>query len=584
MANLRAVLSKPKIGATYARNAFDRSFSVNTSYQLGGLEPIFAEPVIAGSHIKLNRSIFQRTAPVNTAAFPKIDTHVEFFAVPIRLLWMYWNNFKLNIQDFISDYQGSISSSSSAYSFNPHSPAMPYFNAAAVNADLYNVIRAYWNPSEYTNGYSSRYFGTYTNPQVDAVGAHRLMQALGYGSFPSELGTKPNQSSLTYMCNPLKLLAYQKIYYDHFRNTSYESNDPSFYNIDAYHTAAELPDLLVARLLRYRYVNYRKDYFQSLYPSLNYTSSSPNGLSWAIPDSVMYRYSNGSASQGANSDGGQTLMYLPQSASSTNNIGTVQQIRATFALDKLLRASAFAPKHVTDQFEARYGVKGVESGHECPRIGAFMNDIIIQEVTNTAANLGEIGGKGVGYNGFGKDIEFTAKEDCIVIGVMYSLPRTSYDANYVQNWNAKLDREDFFIPEYMDLGLQPITASEFTTLYVNSSGKQVMLPYPTTVLGYQSRYQEYKSGIDRNLGNFMANEIYSDFVNHSNFAWWNSSTPATINADFFKVKPTDLDSVFASDTVVADMASDKFITHLDIKFICNQNMSVHGQPRMGGLG
>ena len=73
MANLRAVLTKPKISENYSRIAFDRSFSVNTSYQLGGLEPIFAEPVIAGSHIKLNRSIFQRTAPVNTAAFPKIE-------------------------------------------------------------------------------------------------------------------------------------------------------------------------------------------------------------------------------------------------------------------------------------------------------------------------------------------------------------------------------------------------------------------------------------------------------------------------------------------------------------------------------
>ena len=584
MANLRAVLTKPKISENYSRNAFDRSFSVNTSYQLGGLEPIFAEPVIAGSHIKLNRSIFQRTAPVNTAAFPKIDTHVEFFAVPLRLLWSYWNNFKLNIQDFNSNLMGTITSSASTYSFAPSTPALPYFNSAALNADIYNTIREYWHQAEYPNGYTSRYFGTYTDPQISAVGARRLLAAFGYGTVPMEMGAQPDPSTLTYMCNPFKLLAYQKVYYDHFRNTAYESNDPSFYNIDAYATAAELPDLLTARLCRYRYVNYRKDYFQSVYPSLNYVSSSPNGLSWIIPDSVLYKYTSGTDISSGTGSGGQTVLVFPQSSSTTNNFGTVQQLRASFALDKLLRASAYAPKHVCDQFEARYGVKGVESGKESVRIGAMMNDIIIQEVTNTAANLGQIGGKGVGYNGFGKDIEFTAKEDSIILAVMYSLPRTSYDGYGVMNWNTKLDREEFFIPEYMNLGLQPLYDGEISTMaYANGKPYMVGTSAYSYIGGYQSRYQEYKCGIDRNLGNFLAEGIYSDFTNHSQKAAFVQGFYGGLNADYFKVKPTDLDAVFASDTVVADPESDKFLTHLDIKFICNQNMSVHGQPSASGL-
>ena len=537
MANLRAVLTRPKISENYSRNAFDRSFSVNTSYQLGGLEPIFAEPLIAGSHIKLNRSIFQRTAPVNTAAFPKIDTHVEFFAVPIRLLWSYWNNFKLNIQDFNSNLMGTITSSVSTYSFSPASPALPYFNSAALNADIYNTIREFWHSSEYANGYTSRYFGTYTDPQISAVGARRLLAAFGYGSTPLELGAQPNQANLTYMCNPLKLLAYQKVYYDHFRNTAYESNDPSFYNIDAYASAAELPDLLVARLCRYRYVNYRKDYFQSVYPSLNYTVSSPSGTQWSISDSVLFKVGSTSSDIGSStSAGGQVILKNGFYSGQTAQVFSIQQVRAAFALDKLMRASAYAPKHVCDQFEARYGVKGVESGKESVRIGAFMNDIIIQEVTNTAQNLGEIGGKGVGYNGFGKDIEFTAKEDSILIGVMYSMPRTSYDGDFVQNWNTKLDREDFFVPEFMNLGMQPLTLGELTTLYY-SSGKPYMgnATNYSAIMGYQSRYQEYKCGVDRNLGNFMADSIYSDFVNHSQHGIWGYSPATPVGADYFKL-------------------------------------------------
>lgn len=581
MANLKAVLTRPTIKENYARNAFDRSFSVNTSYQLGGLEPIFAEPIIAGSHIKLNRSIFQRTAAVNTAAFPKIDTHVEFFAVPIRLLWSYWNNYKLNIQDFNSSFMGTFGASFN--DFTAATPGIPYFNVPAVLGDCRGVVmEAKGAPT-----YNTRYFGNIQQSErgARAAGAERLLGALGYGYLPKGILNYSSLASETYMANPFKLLAYQKVYYDHFRNTAYESNDPSYYNIDAFSTAAELNDFRTQKLLTYRYINYRKDYFQSVYPALNYVASSPQGLNWVLPDTLRgLSYVGSSIESISSSPGNGGSVTNNFSIDTQNNVSrlSVQGIRAMFALDKLLRASAYAPKHVKDQFEARYGVKGVESGYECPRIGAFMNDIIIQEVTNTAANLGEIGGKGVGFQGFKKDIEFTAKEDSIIIGVMYSLPRTSYDGSFTQNWNAKLDREDFFIPEYMDLGMQPMQQCEMT--FINYQAGTASFASGSVIRGYKPRYSEYKVGIDRNLTNFCAGEPLSDFVPHSNISSNYTALGSGLNANYFKVKPTDLDSVFAQNTLPYDTATDKFITHIDIKFICNQNMSVHGQPRSGGLG
>ena len=98
--------------------------------------PFFAEPFIAGSHVKLNRSIFQRTARVNTAAFPKVDTHCEFFFVPLRLVWSYWNNYKLNIQDFNQSIQGTISSNV----FTPYTPLIPQFNLYNVKSNIRGVL------------------------------------------------------------------------------------------------------------------------------------------------------------------------------------------------------------------------------------------------------------------------------------------------------------------------------------------------------------------------------------------------------------------------------------------------------------
>lgn len=583
MANLKAVLQRPRVAESHARNAFDRSCSVNFSYQLGALDCFYAEPFIAGSHVKLNRAIFQRTADVNTAAFPKIDTHVEFFAVPLRLLWTYWSTFKLNIQDLNSSALGNFSGQYDT--FNPNVPTItPLFDIHDVLKDIDQTV--YSNDSTYVPKYFNSNIGNGGSDSLKAkaVGASRLLAGMGYGMYlPNYVD---DQSADVYNVNPFKLLAYQKVYYDHFRNTAYENNDPSYYNVDYKGTGGLLGANDVAKILTYRYVNYRKDYFQSVYPALNYVMTSPFGYNWSIPSSVLYKLYGASTSnvQGGTSSGGQTVIFSPLnqpvSNSPTMTWTTVQQIRASFALDKLLRATAYAPKHVKDQFEARYGVKGVETGNESIRIGAYMNDVIIQEVTNTAANLGEIGGKGVGYNGYGKDIEFTCKEDCIILGLVYSLPRSSYDAYQVANWNTKLNREDFFIPEYMDLGMQPITHGELNFFY--TVNWQPNFLSANTILGYKDRYSEYKIGIDRNLGNFVSQGALSDFVVHSNAKAFSSMTAASAN--YFKVKPTDMDAVFAQNTVPSDITTDKFITHMDIKVICNQNMSIHGQPRLGGLG
>ena len=590
MANLKAALTRPKVSEHYARNPFDRSYSVNTSYQLGGLEPFFAQPFIAGSHVKLNRAIFQRTADVNTAAFPKVDTHVEFFVVPIRLLWAYWNNFKLNIQDFNSANFGSLNSTS--MDFTAYTPSLSYL-------DIHEVLRQLNNDRFQSSALTPSTYFNYANTasssaQSATVGAMRVLAGLGYGQYPFADMSSYDSTGLPFHVNPLKLLAYQKVYYDHFRNTSYEPNDPSAYNIDDLATSVKIPDKRLGKLMRYHYVNYRKDYFQSVYPSLNYVVSNPTGQTWTLPDTLVGRFGVGSTTNNTlpYTSGPGDVLVPTQVGQTYNGFTSVQSIRAAFALDKLLRASAFTPKHVKDQFEARYGVKGVESGNESVRIAAFMNDIVIQEVVNqTATNssgfsgLGQIGGKGIGFNGFGKDVEFTCKEDSIILGVVYSLPRSSYDGTFVENWNAKLDREDFFIPEYMDLGMQPLLGHEMSILKRNNSN--VLTPNWSSAAGlyaYKDRYSEYKVGIDRNLGNFIEEGVLTDFVVHSNGQWFTASGNSAINANYFKVKPNDMDSVFAQNTDTTDITTDKFITHIDVRCICNQNISVHGQPRNGGLG
>ena len=64
--------------------------------------------------------------------------------------------------------------------------------------------------------------------------------------------------------NPFRFLAYQKVYFDHYRNPLYELNNPSAYNVDSgFGAPYDLTE--VSSTLRYR--NWNKDYFTSLSPS-----------------------------------------------------------------------------------------------------------------------------------------------------------------------------------------------------------------------------------------------------------------------------------------------------------------------------
>lgn len=569
MANLNAVLSRPRINETYARNAFDRSEVHRLNWQLGALTPFFAEPFIKGSHVKLNLSSLVRTANVNTAAMVTVDTHYEFFCVPLRLLDSNWYQKKLQVNDIVSTafYSTSQSTSTSPLSVSFLSN-VPKFNLAQVHNELKFL---------YQSDSVSKQF---------AVGASRLLDLLGYGFVDPSAGD-PQQSVSSFMCNPYKLLAYQKIYFDHFRNTAYESNNPFAYNIDHLYARNSNTGSITYEQTRnfttLRYVNYRKDYFQALYPGLNYVLSVPAG----VPSTLGPSFVTGVL---GNPYSDENLTYT--SGAPDGRITSVQNIRAAFAIDRLLRASAYAPKHVKDQMLARYGVEGTESDMESIRIASFMNDIQINPVLQTAPNtlegttdeisgIGSLGGVGIGSIGFQKDdVDFTCEDDCIIMGVLYTMPRSTYDSRLVRNWNAKISVNEFFIPEYMDLGLQPVRDFELSTY---GNGSYTIPSYPNDIAGYQDRYMEYKHGIDMNHGLFNSGEMLQAFTNHTNDGYYKNLPDSGVSADFFKVKPSDLDSVFVLNYTPDGMAGDQFFGQVSVKCISNQNMSVHGQPRNGSL-
>lgn len=647
----RASLQRPTRDAQHARHAFDRSFMINFNQKCGALDPVFAQFVPAKSTVHINRSEFVRTADVNTAAFGSFTHCVDFFCVPLRQLWSFWENFYLNIDDYSSSLYSALKSyptTDELMNGTARKPnQLPMFSnkfLIGVNPDYMQAD--YQQPAE---PFAARYRDG-SNVFSFAYGARRLLNRLGYGIsyVGSDVEIAPRaKDDFGYFNdvssqgqNLFRLAAYQKVYYDHYRNSLYESNRPIAYNFDwlARESNAQqelIKDCLVPEMLKYRYVNYRKDYFMALYPSLNFSSNMELGgtQAWHLPNSVVGLASNISGSTlstsvlGTASNSGLSFATskdrsrwsslsgssLPDHASVVTSVGnnllvdqsfaslvhdhsvslpnfgtefSVQDIRAAFALDKLLRRSALAPKHIKEQYEARFGIKYKDDGHSSIRIGSFSSEINVMEVTQTSAGsdgqtpLGTIGGKGLGGQPYGKDIEYTCDYDSIIMGVSYFIPRPFYDSRNYDAFNIKAKREDFFQPEFQDLGLQPVYLKQLQSSFAQTE-EQANLEN-NYLIGYQTRYQEYKTNVDRNYGLFEAYAPLSVFTNSFDgykhllaSGGLSSVSNGILNTNFFKVLPTDADSIFVTPADATEL-TDQFYGFMRFKFVCNQNMSVFG--------
>ena len=562
----KSVFSSPKINEPRDREAFDLSHEININGKAGMLLPFYSRLFFAGEKCRLNVGSFFRLAKVNSPAFPAMAMHFDFFKVPCKQLYTNWGAFRENIKDVYS----------SAPQLSNVVTSLPYF----TRKDLLLYRERYGQ----------------TNPNVDNSsswqGMVRLLDLFNYGVLdhndnlllPTDINVSTGASSDTaYMNERFSLLpacAYQKVYADHYRNTYYEQSLVSSWNLDNYAQGLHDDNLYSAlgSYFRLHYVDCIKDYFRNYYPSLNFSSTQSTGVTWSLPNDFVNLpvRSNSQLGIALNSSG---VGASPSSASSDgfSSISvSVQSIRAAFAMDKLLRASAYASQRVVDQYRARFGVTPKnELGYLSTRLGSFKTDIVIGEVTSTSetdlAPLGAVGGKGVGSGAKGGTIDFTADCDCIVLGICYLLPRLSYDAVFTDASLQMLDTFDFPQPELMRLGLRPLYRKNIHRETVTGSG--VLSERDNIIVGYTLPDYTHKVAPNVNHGLFKNGRSLSSFVLHGLDYQRNSVS----NYVYFKFVPQMLNPIFVNQ-VTDSQESDQFYGHVTIHNPSVRMFPVFGQP------
>lgn len=565
----KSVLQKPLSIAHPDRNAFDVGYSNKFTSSLGMLLPCYVRECNPNEHYRINPRMFCRSMPMNSAAFIQCTQNVEFYFVPYRLLWSSFPQWFVGTKFAVSSKNPS-----------PEKDKFPSF-------DLGHIFNSLTGSSPLAEsdvlGYDLK------------KGALRLLDLLGYGDLShfNDI-TSVNIESLN--ISPFRLLAYQKICSDFYRVANYESSRVVSYNIDSplYISSGFLNFCKAYLQLRYR--PWKKDRFtvsSTSFQGNDFMSTSISSPTFPqVSTSFVEPYSTSNDFMGG----------LANLAVGDKPFGSfsVANLRSAFALDKLYRLSAQAGDgDYKSQIRARYGFDPYAPQYKSTFIGSASAPVQVNPITTTADTLDSAGNNGtpagrIYGNGIAQSssnvFEFDVKEHGIIMGISSFVPDVDYSSYGVNPFNFKINREDYFQPEFDNLGKQPLSSLCLNPWKKTSAGPgATQLALVNSVLGWYPRYIEYKTSLDEVHGQ-LNGWLNRSFDRAPTLSLWtaprfNSSDSKKFenwrdngfSLDFFYIDPSIYDSVFVNQ-YQGDQSQDQFICEVSNNVQALLPMSVSGEP------
>jgi len=433
--------------ADIPRSSFNRQTTHKTTFDAGYLIPVFVDEVLPGDSFKLDLTAFVRLA---TPLYPLMDNlHLDsfFFFVPNRLVWDNWQKF-MGEQNNPGD---SIS---------------------------YTIPQMTCPTGGYAVGSLQDYMGLPTVGQVDAAG--------------------------TYAHSALFTRAYNLIWNEWFRDENLQNS----IIVDR----DDGPDTPGDYVLKRR--GKRHDYFTSCLPwpqkgtavSLPLGTTAPVVTTGATPkvSHITDTWTNKKLTVG----GGAYQYVLTETANpaaadikwgnvtglqadlSAATAATINQLRQSFQIQKLLERDARGGTRYTELVRAHFGVISPDARLQRPEyLGGGSSPIIVNPIAQTSGTsasgtttpLGTLAAMGTGLaNRHGFRQSFT--EHGMIIGLVSVRADLTYQQGLRKMWSRNT-RYDFYFPAFAMLGEQAVLSKE---IYCKG------LTNDTDVFGYQERWSEYR--------------------------------------------------------------------------------------------
>jgi hypothetical protein len=450
--------------ADIPRTKFSMQKTLKTTFDAGYLVPIMCEEVLPGDTFNCRVTMFGRLA---TPLFPVMDNlHLDsfFFFVPNRLVWNNWQRF-MGEQDNPAD---SIS---------------------------YTIPQQVSPSGGYAVGSLQDYFGLPTVGQVTA-------------------GNTVSHSAL-----PLR--AYNEIYNEWFRDQNLQNSSV----VDKGDGPDASPSSNYVLLRRGK----RHDYFTGSLPwpqkggtavTLPLGTSAPiKGITvvsaFAAAGAASYGttaagdlpvgavvssglYAQGAA-VGAVGTGNRPLIFADLSAATG---ATINQLRQSFQIQKLLERDARGGTRYTEIIRAHFGVASPDARLQRPEyLGGGSTPISINPVMQTSGTgatgqttpLGNLAAFGT-YLAPGHGFSQSFVEHGHVIGLVSVRADLTYQQGLRRFW-SRATRYDFYFPVFAMLGEQAILNKE---IYVTGGATD------NNVFGYQERWAEYRYNPSQITGLFKS--------------------------------------------------------------------------------
>lgn len=599
------IMSMADIKNRPSRNGFDLSFKKNFTAKAGELLPIMTKVVLPGDSFNINLRSFTRTQPLNTSAFARMREYYDFYFVPFEQMW---NKFDSCITQMTSNVQHA--SGPTLDDNVALSGGLPYFTSEQV-ADYLNAQSAAKALNPF--GFNRSTLST------------KLLQYLGYGDYSSFDSSENTWSAKPLLYNlelsPFPLLAYQKIYADFYRYTQWEKTNPSTFNLDYIKGTNDLQMDLSGlvnddyNFFDVRYCNYQKDLFHGVIPVAQYGSAAvvPVSGGLSVQGDGFPRFAP-VVTDGGSQFASVSLINNKASAADYSEIGyrsgsdpgifknpswkdpalkvvgdatfgvQILALRQAEFLQKWKEVSVSGEEDYKSQIQKHWGISVSDFlSHQSRYLGGCATSLDINEVVNnniTGDNAADIAGKGT-FSGNGS-IRFESKgEYGILMCIYHVLPIVDYVGSGVDHACTLTDATSFPIPELDQIGMESVPLVRAMNPVKGDS-----TPSADTFLGYAPRYIDWKTAVDRSVGDFTntlrtwclpMGDSELTAANSFNFPSNPNVEPDSIAAGFFKVNPSIVDSLFA---VKADpnVSTDEFLcsSFFDVKVV--RNLDRNGLP------
>jgi len=477
--------------ADIPRSRFSMQKTLKTTFDSGLLVPIMCEEVLPGDTFNVNVTMFGRLA---TPIFPVMDNlHLDsfFFFVPNRLVWTNWVKF-MGEQD---------------------------------------------NPADSIS---------YTIPQqVSPAGGYAIGSLQDYLGLPT-VGQVTAGATVSHSALPTR--AYNLIFNQWFRDENLQNSRV----VDK----GDGPDATPATTYSILRRGKRHDYFTSSLPwpqkggtavtipigtsapivlntstnggkVLNANNSVPSG-SFPIGNVATAQFSNYSTNASIKYDPNGTLI----ADLSTATAATINQLRQSFQIQKLLERDARGGTRYTEILRSHFGVTSPDARLQRPEYlgggSTLINISPIAQTTGTGISgqttpQGNLAAMGV-YHAHNHGFTQSFVEHGYVIGVIAVRADLTYQQGLRRHW-SRSTRYDYYFPAFAMLGEQAVLNKE---IYVTGGSSD------SNVFGYQERWAEYRYNPSEITGLFRSTAAGT--IDPWHYAQKFTSLP-TLNSTFIEDTP-----------------------------------------------